>query len=93
MIELQFDQAMNVGAAENRSSYSLLTVPKGKKRKGTAVALAKASYNPATFTVTLTTRKPLVLNPPIKLTIEAVRLSDALGRPLNLGTNYVAVLS
>jgi Fibronectin type III domain len=93
VIKLQFDQAMNVGAAENRSSYSLVTVPKGKKRKGTAVALAKAAYDPATFTVTLTTRKPLVLNPPIKLTLEALRLPDALGRPLDLGTNFVVVLT
>jgi hypothetical protein len=97
VIVLQFDQAMNAGGAENLSSYSLVTVPKAKKRKSTgkstAVALAKASYDPATFTVTLTPRKPLVLNPPLTLTVEALGLPDALGRPLDLGTNFVAVLS
>ena len=82
VIVLQFSAALNVNDARNVATYALVTNPKSKKQKSTAVALANASYNPSTFAVTLTTRKPLVLNPPLKLTIRAASLLDALGRPL-----------
>jgi uncharacterized repeat protein (TIGR03803 family) len=93
VIELQFSEAMNTADAQNLASYSLVTVPKSKKQKGTALALAKASYNLPTSTVTLTTRKALVLSPPITLTVKAAGLLDALGRPLDGGGNFVATLS
>jgi len=93
VIVLQFSEALYYVDAQNLNTYHLVTAPKSKKQKGTAVALAKASYNSTTFTVTLTTRKPLVLNPPIKLTVVAASLLDTLGRPLNGGTNVVATLS
>jgi len=41
--------------------------------------------------VTLLTRKPLVLSPPLKLTITAAGVLDALGRPL--AATYVATLT
>ena len=50
-------------------------------------------------TVTIYTKKPLVLNPPLLLTIKAADLLDALGRPLDgngsgqPGANFVATLS
>jgi len=93
VIVLQFSEALNAANAQNLATYNLVTVPKSKKQKGTAVKLAKASYDSTTFTVTLTTRKPLVLNPPIKLTVEAASLLDTLGRPLDGGTNFVATLT
>jgi len=93
VIVLQFSEAVNSADAQNLKTYNLVTIPKSKKQNGAAVALAKASYNSTTFTVTLTTRKPLALNPPIKLTVEAAGLLDTLGRPLDGGTNVVATLN
>ena len=99
VIVLQFSEALNAGDAQNTGTYSLATVSKTKKQKSKPVALAQASYNATMSTVTLRTRSPLVLNPPIELTIKAVRLLDALGRPLDgnysgqSGANFVAVLS
>jgi hypothetical protein len=63
------------------------------------VAISRASYNAQNFTVTLFTRKALTLNPPLKLTITAAAVLDALGRPLDgngsghPGANYVATIS
>ena len=45
------------------------------------MALASAAYNATGITVTLTTRKTLVLSPPLELTIKAAGLLDALGQP------------
>jgi hypothetical protein len=41
--------------------------------------------------VTLIARKPLVFNPPVKLTMNAARLVDSYGEPLS--GNCVATLS
>ena len=90
VIVVQFSEALNTGAAQNVHNYSLVTVPKSKKQKGKAVSLASASYSASALTVTLTTRKALVLNPPLNLTISAAGLLDALGRPL--GATYAATL-
>ena len=90
VIVVQFSEALNMGAAQDIHNYSLVTVPKPKKQKGKVVLLARASYSTSAFTVTLTTRKALVLNPPLNLTITAAGLLDALGRPL--GENYAATL-
>ncbi len=49
--------------------------------------------------VTIYTKKPLVLSPPLLLTLKAAGLVDALGRPLDgndsgqPGANFVATLS
>jgi hypothetical protein len=43
--------------------------------------------------VTLLTRKALVLNPPLELTVRAASLLDALGNPLDGGVNSVATLT
>ena len=61
---------------------TLATVPKNMK-KSKPVQLSRATYNVAAFTVTLFTRKPLLLNPPLELTVKAASLLDALGRELD----------
>ena len=97
-IVLQFSEALNAGEAQNTGTYSLVTLP-SKKKKRASRALAQASYNATTFTVTLVTRTALASNPPLQLTITAARLLDALGRPLDgndsgqPGANFVARLS
>ena len=53
--------------------------------------ISQAQYNATTNTVTLITRKPLVLNPPLRLTLNAARLHDSYGNPLR--GNCVATLS
>ena len=68
MIVLQFTGSLNVGTAQSIRSYSLTTVPANKTQKSQVIALSQAQYNAATNTVTLITRKPLVLNPSLKLT-------------------------
>jgi hypothetical protein len=90
VILLQFTGPLNPGGAGSTSSYSLATIPATKKQKSQAVALSGAKYNAATNTVTLLTRKPLVLSPPLKLTLSAGRLLDTYGRPLS--GRYVATL-
>jgi hypothetical protein len=91
VIVLQFSGAVNAAGAQSTSSYRLATVPANKRQKSQSVALSQAPYNAATNTVTLITRKPLVLNPPLRLTVNAGRLLDNLGRPLC--GNCVATLS
>jgi len=98
-IVLQFSEALNSVDAQIINTYNLVTVPKKKKQRGQRVAISKATYNAQAFTVTLITRKLLALNPPLKLTITAAALLDALNRPLNgnnsgqSGANYVATIS
>jgi hypothetical protein len=99
VIVLQFSAALNAADAQSLATYSLVTVPPSKRQKSKTVALKRATYDPTAFTVTLFTRKPLVLQPPLRLTITAARLLDALGRPLagnhsgQPGTNFSATLS
>jgi hypothetical protein len=85
-ISLQFNQAINAAAAMNLHNYSLVTVPKNKKKKGKPVALKEADFNALSSLLTLITRKPLVLNPPLKLTINTA----GLGLP---GPNLVELLT
>ena len=77
VIVLQFTGSLNAGTAQSTRSYSLTTMPANKRQKSHAVALSQAQYNAATNTVTLITRKPLVLNPSVKLTYN---LLDAYNR-------------
>jgi hypothetical protein len=93
VIVLQFNQALNAADAQRIGEYGLVTTPKSKRQKSKVIALAKASYNPGALTVTLTTRKPLVLSSPIKLTVKASGLLDSAGDPLDGGTNFSAVLA
>ncbi len=83
VIVLQFSGSLNAGSAQNIGTYSLVTIPATKKQKSKPVPLSQAIYNPANNTVRLVTRKPLVLNPPLKLTINATGLLDSLNRPLD----------
>jgi histone deacetylase complex regulatory component SIN3 len=83
VIVVQFSGAMNPASAQSISNYTLTTIPTNKSQKSQSVALAQAQYSAKTNTVTLITRKPLVLNPPIRLTLNAARLHDRYGRPLS----------
>ncbi len=97
-IVLQFSEALDSATAQSISSYTLATVPKTKKQKSKPVQLSAAAYNSSTFTVTLLTRKMLVLKPPVDLTVKAASLLDAFGRELDgndsgqSGANFTAVL-
>jgi hypothetical protein len=91
VIVVQFSGAMNADDAQSTGSYRLTTIPTNKRQKSKSVALSKAQYNASTNTVTLITRKPLVLNPPIRLTLNAARLLDSHGR--SLSGKSVATLS
>jgi hypothetical protein len=91
VILVQFSGAMNAADAQSTSSYTLTTIPANKRQKSKSVALSQAQYNATTNTVTLITRKPLVLNPPIRLTLNPARLLDSYSDPLS--GNSVATLS
>jgi sugar lactone lactonase YvrE len=88
VIVITFSAALNPDDAQILGTYSLETVPKGKKGKSQTVALAHASYDLSKFTVTLTTRKPLKLPPAVQLTVKALRLFDRLGDPLDAGRDF-----
>ncbi len=98
-IVVQFSEALNSADAQSLSAYSLATISQKKKQKSKPVPLSSASYNPTTFTVTLLTKKTLVLSPPLALSIKATSLLDALGRELDgndsgePGANFTAELS
>ena len=93
VIVLQFTEALDAADAQNIINYGLLTVPKSRKQKSKPIALKTASYNPATDRVTLTTRKALVFSSPLKLTVNAAGLLDAMGDPLAGGANAVITVS
>jgi MBG domain (YGX type) len=98
-IVLRFSEALDAATAQSISSYSLATVAKTTKQKSQPVALSTATYNSTAFTVTLLTKKPLAVNPPLLLTVAASSVLDALGRELDgddsgqPGSNFTAVLS
>ncbi len=92
-IVLQFTEALDAADAQNILNYGLFTLPRSKKQKSKPVALKSASYNPATDRVTLTTRKAVVFSSPLKLTVNAAGLLDAMGDPLDGGANAVIILS
>jgi hypothetical protein len=98
-IVVRFSEALDPSTAQSINSYVLAPVPKHNKRKTKPVTLSQAIYNSSAFTVTLLTRRPLALNPPLDLTIQAAGLRDALGRELDgndsgrPGANFTAVLS
>ncbi len=83
VIVVQFSEAMNQADAQNINLYTLVTSPTKKKQKSKAFPLATATYSASAMTVTLTTHKALVLNPPLKLTLNTSGLLDGLGRPLS----------
>jgi hypothetical protein len=98
-IALRFSEALDSATAQNINSYTLATLPNHKNRKSIPVQLSQASYNASVFTVTLFTRKKLVLTSPLELTVQAAGLLDALGRELDgndsghSGANFTAVIS
>ena len=75
-IVVQFSEALNQTAAQNINNYTLATIPAKKKQKSKPFPLASAKYDATALTVTLFTRKALVLSPPLKLTITAAGLLD-----------------
>ena len=84
VIVVQLSEAVRGSAAESLGNYTLTTLPRGRK-KAKPLALAEATYNAATFTVTLVTRKKLATSPPLQLTIDAAGLGLS-------GSDIVAVL-
>ena len=99
VVVVQFSGGLNPATAQNLGNYTLATVPKGKK-KSTRDVLAQAVYNASTSTVTLTPRKqPVVLKPPLQLTIIAAGLTDTSGQEIDgnadgqPGGNYVRILT
>ncbi len=82
VIVLQFSGSLNAPDAQSLGNYSLATIPSSKKQKSKAIALSQATYNPDKNTVRLVTRKPLALNPPLRLTANSLGLLDTLGHPL-----------
>jgi hypothetical protein len=92
-IVLQFSAALNAADAQNLVDYSLATMAKSKKQKSKPVPLSQAHYDPAAHTVTLYTRKPLVMSAPLQLTVKAAKLLDSEGLTLAGGTNVVAIIS
>jgi hypothetical protein len=85
VIVLQFSGPLTAADASTLRNYSLVTVPKVKNHKSKPVSLFKAQYNSSQHTVTLRTRKKLVLARPLQLTISSPGLLDSLGRPLGGG--------
>ncbi len=73
VIVVQLSGAVRGSAAQSLSDYTLTTLPRGRK-KAQPVALAEATYNSATLTVTLVTRKKLTTSVPLQLTINAAAL-------------------
>jgi MBG domain-containing protein len=98
VIVLQFSGSLNTADSQSLGNYSVAAIPGGKKQKPKAVPLAQATYNPANNTVRLVTRRPLIINPPLRITINAARLFDTIGRALDgdgdgqPGGNFVAKL-
>ncbi len=98
VIVLQFSESLNSIDAQMINAYAIVTVPPKKKQRSRSVPISRATYSSQALTVTLTTRKTLVLNPPLKLTISAAALLDALNRPLDgndsglPGANYVVTI-
>jgi len=84
VIVVQFSGAVRGSAAQSLGDYTLTTLPRGRK-KAQPVALAQATYNSATLTVTLVTRKKLTTGVPLQLTINAA----ALGLP---GSDNIAAV-
>ncbi len=84
-IVLQFSEGLNAADADSRATYALVTIPSKKKQKSKRVALSKAVYSLTATgsTVTLFTKKPLVLSPALQLTVKATGIIDSLGRDLD----------
>ncbi len=91
MIVLQFSGPLNSSDASASGNYTMVTVPKGKKSKSKVVKISRATYNSANDAVTLMTAKKLVLNPPIKLTINSTSLLDS--RDHSLSGNFAVTLN
>jgi hypothetical protein len=101
VIVVQFSGALAPESADNVANFSLVMTGKQKppgSRGGRQVALALATYDAAAHSVTLTSRKPLVVNSSLQLSINASGLTDALGRPLidsngNPASDFTSIVS
>ena len=98
VIVLGFSGGLNAAEAASIGDYELIMA--GKKKSFTAknakvLKLASAVYNAANDTVTLTTKKKLVLTKPVELIVHGTApsgLEDSNGHLINGGSNAVAVL-
>ncbi len=102
VIVIQFSGALNPLTAQSLASYALTTEVITKKHGttlGKAFPISKAVYSASTDTVTLTTKKALVVNPPLQLRVNGSSVLDSLGRPIDgnddgqAGGNFLATLS
>jgi fibronectin type 3 domain-containing protein len=85
VIVIQFSGGLNRSDAADLGNYTLATVPRRKNQKSHQVILSHASYDAMHDTVTLRTRKKLVLTVPLQLKIKSPGVMDAFGRPLTGG--------
>lgn len=90
MIQLNLSGALN--GAGNFGAYRLLSgkTKKGKTTFNKIVPLVSAVYNPSALTVRLFPKSKLNLSQPEQLRVTAAQLTDAFGRPLDAGQNFVA---
>jgi hypothetical protein len=85
-IVIDFSGPLDSGSADSLGNYQLTSAGRGNKfgAKGSKpVALASASYNSASDSVTLIARGKLVLSKPLQLRVSGSALEDARGRPID----------
>jgi hypothetical protein len=88
VLVVDYSGALEPGPAQSPGNYHLVTAGKGKKlgaRAEKTVAIAAATYNAATQSVTLTPAAKLP-GGPLQLTIIASSVLDAAGQPLEGNT-------
>jgi hypothetical protein len=82
VIVVQFRGVPDPATALNLANYSLVSPGKDRRfgtRDDKPVRLALATYNAVAHSVTLIPRKPLVLNPPLRLRIAGAALTGTAG--------------
>jgi hypothetical protein len=97
-IIIQFSGAVNPATAANVANYELEVVQKSKHHPKKLLALAQATYDEVTHSVTLRPRQPLASNQSYHLRILGAGLLDTQGRSLDgdrdgrAGGNFGATL-
>jgi hypothetical protein len=94
VLVISFSGALQPSSAQSLGNYHLVAPGKNKKSgaaHGKVVPLGSAAYDPVVRTVTLIPQGS-VPKQKLQLTITAVGLLDAQGRPVNNDQNFVAVV-
>ena len=79
-MEVAFSRPLRIGPAQDPANYAIVG-PDGQP-----LAIASAAYDPATDSVTLTTRQPLRPGRPYRITVNGLRVGgvvDVYGIPLD----------